>query len=99
MHPDDQIDMLKNGLKDQDVPIAREWVLATHLEETWSIKKLANIFDALDSESQTVLEHVDHEKRAGGRSRAKRVLLAILGDDSTVVFYIVHDGIVKPRQN
>jgi tRNA-splicing endonuclease subunit Sen15, fungi type len=29
----------------------------------------------------------------------KRMLLATLDDDSTVVYYIVHDGIVKPRQN
>ena len=29
----------------------------------------------------------------------KRALLATLDDDSTVVYYIVHDGIVKPRQN
>jgi len=26
-------------------------------------------------------------------------LLATLTDDSTVVYYIMHDGIVKPRQN
>lgn len=40
----------------------------------------------------------------GGRSKwredlPKRLLLATLDDDSTVVYYIVHDGIVKPRQN
>lgn len=29
----------------------------------------------------------------------KRVLLATVDDDSTIVYYIVHDGIVKPRQN
>ncbi|KAJ9637227.1 hypothetical protein H2201_001625 [Coniosporium apollinis] len=29
----------------------------------------------------------------------KRVVLATLDDDSTVVYYVVHDGIVKPRQN
>ncbi|KAF1816364.1 hypothetical protein P152DRAFT_454629 [Eremomyces bilateralis CBS 781.70] len=29
----------------------------------------------------------------------KRVLLATVDDDSTIVFYITHDGIVKPRQN
>jgi tRNA-splicing endonuclease subunit Sen15 len=29
----------------------------------------------------------------------KRVLLATVDDDSTVVYYIIHDGIVKPRQN
>ncbi|KAK3706089.1 hypothetical protein LTR37_012916 [Vermiconidia calcicola] len=32
-------------------------------------------------------------------SQPKRLLLATLDDDSTVVYYIVHDGIVKPRQN
>jgi len=31
--------------------------------------------------------------------QTKRVVLATLDDDSTVVYYIVHDGIVKPRQN
>jgi tRNA-splicing endonuclease subunit Sen15 len=34
------------------------------------------------------------------RSQApKRLLLATLHEDSTVVYYIVHDGLVKPRQN
>lgn len=33
------------------------------------------------------------------RKLPKRMLLATLDDDSTVVFYIVHDGLVKPRQN
>jgi len=31
--------------------------------------------------------------------KTKRVVLATLDDDSTVVYYIVHNGIVKPRQN
>ena len=31
--------------------------------------------------------------------KPKRLLLATLDDDSTIVFYIVHDGVVKPRQN
>lgn len=34
-----------------------------------------------------------------GEYRQKRILLATLHDDSTVVYYIMHDGIVKPRQN
>ena len=102
MHPDDQIDMLKQGLKDQDVPIRCEWVLPTHLEEKWSIKKLSEIFDALDHNPP---ESTDNPAPQGpeqlqlGPTRAKRVLLAIIGDDSTIVYYIVHDGIVKPRQN
>ena len=35
----------------------------------------------------------------GTRRRGKRVLLGTVGDDSTVVYYIVHEGVVKPRQN
>jgi len=34
-------------------------------------------------------------RRRGG----KRVLLATVSDDSTIVYYIVHEGLVKPRQN
>ena len=32
-------------------------------------------------------------------SNPKRILLATVDSDSTTVYYIVHDGIVKPRQN
>lgn len=32
-------------------------------------------------------------------SQPKRLLLATVDDDSTVVYYVVHDGIIKPRQN
>ena len=103
MHPDDQLEMLKQGLNDQDVPIPREWVLPTHLEEKWSIGKLAHVFDAIEHKPRKVPDGVPDgvpaEEHSDGKTRAKRVLLAILGDDSTIVYYIVHDGIVKPRQN
>lgn len=35
----------------------------------------------------------------GTSKRKKRLVMAIVSGDSTVVYYIVHDGIVKPRQN
>lgn len=35
----------------------------------------------------------------GTRRGGKRVLLGTIGDDSTVVYYLVHEGVVKPRQN
>lgn len=45
----------------------------------------------------------DGEEIVGGKwqgeNRQKRILLATLHDDSTIVYYIMHDGIVKPRQN
>lgn len=31
--------------------------------------------------------------------QVKRLLLATVEEDSTVVYYVVHDGVVKPRQN
>ena len=98
--------MLKAGVKEEDVDVEREWVLPTHLKEKWSLRRFAEIFDAVsetppgmpqgDQEDEVKsLQKEEDEKRKGG----KRVLLATVSDDSTVVYYIVHDGIVKPRQN
>ena len=42
-----------------------------------------------------VLERKGIRRRRGG----KRMMLATLSDDSTVVYYLVHEGLVKPRQN
>lgn len=36
---------------------------------------------------------------AGTKKRKKRLVMGMVSSDSTVVYYIVHDGIVKPRQN
>lgn len=64
-----------------------EWVLSTSLHETTSLDFLSSVFDSMDEP-----EHL-------AEGRAKRLLLAVRHDDSTVVYYFVHDGIVKPRQN
>lgn len=114
VHPDDQVEELKRGLKDGEGVVEREWVLPTHLKEKWSLKRFAAVFDVVEeeppkdgekqSEDDTLATKTDDGdseamispmKRRGG----KRVLLATVGDDSTVVYYIIHDGIVKPRQN
>ena len=94
--------------------VEREWVLPTQLTEKWSLRRFAEVFDAVGElperpERVDEVEEVERkdvrdegqkgrgkgEKRRGG----KRVLLATVNDDSTIVYYIVHDGIVKPRQN
>ena len=127
VHPDHQIEELKEGLGDKDVDPEREWVLPTRLREKWSLRKFAETFDALTEEpvadgegvervgeaeqpSHTMSAEEESPDLAGSlkdsqnakvrRARvAKRVLLATVADDSTVAYYIVHDGIVKPRQN
>lgn len=111
MHPDEQVEILKaeheTGISIVQ-PAEREWVLPTHLSEKWNLKAFAELFDAIDAlppmdnigvnnnDDQLGLQ-VGEEWR--GVQRQKRVLLAMLHDDSTVVYYIIHDGIVKPRQN
>ncbi|KAL8993504.1 MAG: hypothetical protein Q9169_006292 [Polycauliona sp. 2 TL-2023] len=106
VHPDEQIEMLKQGVPEKDVPSEREWVLPTHLRETWSLRKFAEVFDGIN-QVPPAIDHAAQDKSnvqtgqggIGTRRGGKRLLLATVGDDSTVVYYVVHDGIVKPRQN
>lgn len=104
IHPDEQIDMLKRGIKEKDVVMEREWVLPACLMEKWTLRRFAHVFNGLQ---QCPLNEEAGEVEQRGQSwrwgkemkKVKRVLLAVVGDDSTIVYYIVHDGIVKPRQN
>jgi tRNA-splicing endonuclease subunit Sen15, fungi type len=108
IHPDEQVEILKTehstGKSVQQAP-EREWVLPTHLQEKWSLANFAAVFDALDIVPPPGKEMLPEEgaevvgHQWQGRNRQKRLLLATLHDDSTVVYYIIHDGIVKPRQN
>ena len=108
MHPDEQAEILKTehetGEVVQQAP-EQEWVLPTHLAEKWSLRQFAEIFDSVStmppSGADLLEDDVSHEVGSNwrGHNRQKRVLLATLHDDSTIVYYIVHDGIVKPRQN
>ncbi|KAI1282489.1 tRNA-splicing endonuclease subunit Sen15 [Xylaria sp. FL0933] len=90
VHPDDQIAMVKSsavpGGNILDTPEV-EWVLPTHISEKWTLKAFAAIFDSLPVQPSVHPE------------RPKRIVLATIHSDSTVVYYILHDGIVKPRQN
>jgi tRNA-splicing endonuclease subunit Sen15 len=107
IHPDEQIEIIKEehklGEKITHKP-EREWVLPSHLQEKWSLAKFAAVFDGLDVVPPGTKETRDVEENPvgqqwRGKNRQKRLLLATLHDDSTVVYYIMHDGIVKPRQN
>ena len=77
-------------------------MLPTHLQEKWSLANFAAVFDALEVVPPTGDDTYEENvvgNRWQGKNRQKRLLLATLHDDSTVVYYIMHDGIVKPRQN
>ncbi|KAL7820491.1 tRNA-splicing endonuclease subunit Sen15 [Trichoderma aethiopicum] len=86
LHPDDQIAALayeKSTGTRAQHDAEFEWVLAVHLAEKWTLSGLAAVMDALPE----------------ARKRAKRIVLAALHNDSTVVYYIVQEGMIKPRQN
>ncbi|KAH7313255.1 Sen15 protein-domain-containing protein [Stachybotrys elegans] len=89
IHPDDQIAALnqeQRGLisSEQALQVPEpEWVLPIHLTEKWSLADFAMVFDSVPST----------------QPRGKRILLGILHNDSTVVYYFMHEGMVKPRQN
>ena len=110
VHPDEQVELLKKADRERKARAAdaagglevkaepeREWILPTRLNEKWTLRRLAELFDAISM--------VPESSTAEGASPAnpwrttKRVLLATVDTDSTVVYYIVHDGVVKPRQN
>lgn len=106
IHPDEQIALLQaqkeiGGTGLGEVLPQREFVCPTHLRERWSLRRFGEVFDELTMEPPEVEgDDEDEGKQEADKWRTtKRFLLATLDDDSTVVYYIVHDGIVKPRQN
>jgi tRNA-splicing endonuclease subunit Sen15, fungi type len=85
----------------------REWVLPTDLREEWTLRRLAAVFAGIDAvpprphargDEAEGVEDEEAESEAKWRT-TKRLLLAAIQSDSTIVYYVVHDGIVKPRTN
>jgi tRNA-splicing endonuclease subunit Sen15 len=108
VHPDEQVEILRaehdSGLSIEQHP-ELEWILPTHITEKWSLSRFTALFDALSTvpPREELHQGAPDQSAVGrkwrGEARQKRLLLAALHDDSTVVYYIMHDGIVKPRQN
>ncbi|KAL2024468.1 hypothetical protein VTK56DRAFT_8279 [Thermocarpiscus australiensis] len=110
VHPDEQIEIIKaERERNERIPQEPEfeWVLPLHLSEKWSPSQFAAVFDALEAippgaanEDSSDVDDADAQwKLWRGPKRGKRILLATVQDDSTVTYYFMHDGLVKPRQN
>ena len=112
IHPDEQVELLRNADRQRKAAQAAgeksglevkarpeyEWVLPTRLNEQWTLRRLAEVFDDISMvPPQTSTASPDVP--ANPWRTTKRVVLATVDTDSTVVYYIVHDGVVKPRQN
>lgn len=106
IHPDEQIEALEMeqtaGKRSSQAP-EYEWVLPVHLSEQWTLSSFATIFDSIDTLPRELdpASTIDGPQKRDwrGTGRQKRLLLAVVHDDSTVSYYLIHDGIVKPRQN
>lgn len=108
VHPDEQIAIIK-AEKSLGEAIAQEpeyeWVLPVHLSEKMSLKAFAAVFDSIDAlppharDQEDLRDDCPEWRKWRGLKRGKRVLMAVVHDDSTIVYYMMHDGIVKPRQN
>lgn len=112
VHPDEQIEIIRAekeiGERIPQEP-ELEWVLPLHLSEKWSPRQFAAVFDAIEAippggEDQDSFAGVADDPASRwrlwrGPKRGKRILLATVQDDSTVTYYWIHDGLVKPRQN
>lgn len=69
-----------------------------NIGEKWTLKRFCTVFDALPPRA-VLLGAGSH-----GHQDAKRVLLAMVshqgkGGDGTIVYYLMQEGEVKPRQN
>ncbi|KAL5366161.1 hypothetical protein BJX96DRAFT_26607 [Aspergillus floccosus] len=127
-HPDEQLYMLEKGLREEDIELERVFVLPTVQGQSWSLRKMAAVFDSLPSgDDGTQLQagedgEEDSQKKSAQKAAAiaeyyerrkqalqtkewggKRLLLAMIdkgmGGDGTIVYYVVQEGAVKPRQN
>lgn len=106
MHPDEQVQALRieqDGGSRPPQPPEFEWILPVFLVDKWSLSDFAAVFDSIatlprpDIPGEAVQGHPCAEWR--GARRQKRIILAAVHSDSTVTYYLIHDGIVKPRQN
>lgn len=64
----------------------------------WVIPKV------MENRQDMCIEEIDNWfvqilKITDDKERPKRVTIGLVNDDATVVYYFIHDGIVKPRQN
>lgn len=108
VHPDEQIAIIKaEKILGSTIPQEPEyeWVLPVHLSEKLSLRAFAAVFDSMDAlppaakSKESLDDDCPEWRRWRGAKRGKRVLMAVVHDDSTIVYYMMHDGIIKPRQN
>lgn len=73
-----------NKLQIDDDENQLEWLVPIKKDYNITIHQINDWFSKIDTLTTT---------------RPKRLTAAIINDDSTIVYYFIHAGVVKPRQN
>ncbi|KAK9360039.1 Sen15 protein-domain-containing protein [Lipomyces starkeyi] len=69
---------------DEDGSPKDEWVLPVRTEAKWSLKRWVGVFESITAYQGLAPD---------------RILMAMYTEDSTVVYYFVHWGLIRPRKN
>jgi tRNA-splicing endonuclease subunit Sen15 len=77
----------------------REWVLPADLREEWTLRRLAAVFAGIGPMPPRSGSDGEEDEDETKWRTTKRLLLAAIQSDSTIVYYVVHDGTIKPRMN
>lgn len=77
----------REKLINTDNEIKKEWIIPKLLKDSkLSVQEINKWFNKIENDQ-------------GEGKRPERLIIGIVNDDGTVVYYFIHDGIVKPRQN
>ncbi|KAK9457355.1 Sen15 protein-domain-containing protein [Dipodascopsis uninucleata] len=82
--PPDKLYSTDSKDPNDDSKILTEWILPARKESNWSLRKWAVIFKTIEVYTGVIVN---------------RILMALYTEDSTVVYYFVHKGLIKPRKN
>lgn len=76
-------------LDSNDIENQREWIIPKLMSHkaNLTLKEINSWFVSISNLVES------------NNSRPKRVTIGLVNDDGTVVYYFIHDGVVKPRQN
>ncbi|KAL2826842.1 hypothetical protein BDW59DRAFT_61342 [Aspergillus cavernicola] len=79
-HPDEQLYMVERGLREEDVELDRMFVLPTVQGQSWSLEKMAAVFDALpgpadddEEEAEAEGQHLDTVEDATNVDKAAKL--------------------------
>jgi tRNA-splicing endonuclease subunit Sen15 len=73
-------------LHPDDTQLSEEYILPVRTEQKWTVRQWKEVFEGIRTATQS-------------ESVPRRVVMAMVTNDGTVVYYFINNGLVKPRKN